>query len=1162
MFSTRNLSKENTMCAYFKDANRSILCSESNYYDNGRLLSVQEIFIRQHWNRLFIGKNVTDSIDKRFYKHQELASRSLFTNDSMIIVHEPGTGKTITQLKTMMDLLVAKAITSFVIINLSETGNSVAINTLRDLYDSYYFKYFKPDTFEKFKNQHIKHVTTNTIISRGNYQPNIGIVCDEAHNLLSDSETRKTKKPALVKDFIENIAGKKGIKLLFSTATPLFGDSKSISKFRSLMFRSMHETDNEIPGSLVSYIKINYDHLKIIFAQNKKYPEHGDYSFEMKNKKIYPFKFYVTKPSPMQLADFFNLNFIENEKKTIGKDKFQTYDKPLIVQSNPHVDVKTGKLTRQSAIIDEIVERIKETNDGTIIIYTDISEKGAKEIGRLLSERGFEKYSEKGSNKEATHVLTTEDTNNIGKLTQEIWKLSDEILDLKEKISSKTEKDLELLRKNYETAKLLQLDQIIINSMKSYINFFKSDFEKDKLARVRITEIELEITKLKEDVLAIKRGQKKRPDQHKVYKYIIYTSGMTADEKAAFQKFSKPENKEGEIKVAIISRIGRDAVDIKHAIQTHIVIPDWRIPGLIQAQHRGIRNNGHRELAKHRAAILKKYLEEEGKFIGIGDAIDQIERERINVEIYLHLMDFDLIEDEDIIEARPYMIGDAKNASVEEIKEILFDEKGEHLAGKKIIRAAMEHHYDVGPAFMDLVSSSFDFFTNVKKNDRIEFAIDKNEEDYYANDFANQLIGEADTELFHVDDYLIDLVKDIKNILYKQGMINTDELYDHFLNSGKNLTVNIITEAIMKLLNGCYVYNPNLGINMIVKLWEKEEHGFSESILYLDTTFSKKTHPSISYINSSPFSFCLVDEREKTKIHKEDLTFPKSSNALNKLKDLLERAIDSNYSLGIREVEFLIQLKNYWSFSWNELKNRQNKNSRNINVYVFQTHIHSPDINVLAKDLKIEEYNIVSKEWKTLKTSNLKNMFYVRGASLIDLYRNFNFSKFEEFADFYANSSIETNDPISVNGIVFIKGFYNPNFSYSHMVDKLLQQPSVLEEPIGKNVLVKNFGIPHSRGSQIARNTKKDLTKSKVIEIIKDIKDISMFFFLYDKNTFPAGIKPNIFKIKLEEMEEMSKAMNGYPTLRYQIPIIEERITSFERKREMYREIFNFGFNE
>lgn len=1134
----RKLSKGDSMNTYFKDSNLPVLVSKSNYHG----LPAQEIVARSHFNQVNFSKSVTDNDGKYFYKHQNRPSGNMVINDSIFLVHGPGTGKTYTQIKVAMDLLVARIVSAIVFINLSENGNTVAIKTFETIFKDYYAGYFKSFTFPQFRRMFIKEITISKIASF-NYPKNSVVIIDEAHNLLSDNENHKTKKTDVLEKFIKQVSGIKGMKIVLSTATPLFGDESSIMKFRQIMLRNFNETKNEIPEMMISFIKVNYSHLNINFMTNGEFsPKRGDFSFMMANNKKYNFNLFVQKPTKEQLADFFNLNF---KGDIIDKDRFQTYDKPLIVAS----ELRDGK--NKSAIVNSIVRLIETTKDGTIVIYTDILKKGASEIARILDTYGFEKYSEKSNNREASSAGFQVDEDLVRKINQ----IAKEIEREEEKFSGTTHERLDRFKKDYD-----EFCTIGENSepFQNFISEYQEKLKKDIECLARIDELREEQKNIEEKIYSqMRTGNKVKT--RKSYKYIVYTSGMSADDKKAFDVFNSPKNWDGSIiKVIIFSRIGRDGIDVKHVLQTHIVIPEWRIPGLIQAQHRGIRNNSHKDLIHHRAIDYKKELEKQGISISLDEAKDYIETNRIDIQIYHHLMDFSLLEVEDVEEAMEFMVKDGMNEfenDPKQILEFLQSDQNEHKAGRKIYDAAIEHHVNVGPAFTKLVSSSYDLFCNVHKDDRLEFAITEDDEKYYSRNMQEEeLFGKGDTELFFIDDYITNIIREIKEILIDRTMINTDRIIEHFLQKNHNLTISIVVEAIVKLTNSEYIYNPKFGINMMVKLWENE----NESILYLDSSRENKNHPMVSAVTEIPVSFSLIGERTKTAIEKEDLEFPKNSQVLVKLKDLLERALYPDYILTVNEITFLTQMSNFWSFSWNELEEK--KPYQNINVYVFLSHITSPDINILAKDILVGEYNLITKKWKTLRTGTLKNILFIRGASLISMYRNFDYCSIPELSTrFKSRNEFSTTD---FNGIIFIKGFFNPDNRKNSIVDRLLANDDVIPEPILKNVVIKNYADSSSKGCQISSSFKNSAqTKENIVLYLKSIvaKDVSIFFFLYDKSEYKAGQRLTIFDIKEKEKRTMSECMRGYPPDRFKVMAIENLNITEARKQEIYKFVFNSG---
>lgn len=1130
------LSRGDSLNTYFIDSGQNVLISKPG--PKYQKYSSQEIVARLYFNQINYSKSVTDNGGGYFYKHQNRPSGNMITNDSIFLVHGPGTGKTFTQIKIAMDLFTSKIVSKIVIINQSQNGNLVAMRTFNTIFNGYYKVYFRNFTFEQFKKKYISLVTISKM-SEFNYMDNSVVIIDEAHNLLTDNDPAMTKnKIENLEKLVDKLSRLSNIKIVLSSATPLFGDETSIVKFRKLMLRNFNETLNEIPDMMISFIKVNYTHLNINMMMNGEFPGHGDFSFTMANGKKYPFKLFVTKPSSFQIADFFNLEF-EGDEKTLAavkKDRFQTYDKPLIVNSKPR-----GGRTK-SAIVAAIASITEQTKDGTSIIYTDILKKGANEIAKILEQyHGYEKFSVSASTKEQQMMDVEIDESLLNRVSA----INDEIDDLQSKFFGASLQKLEDFKRDFKEYPTEQFQE--------FINDYQEKLTHDNELYFKIDDLKKKKKEIHEMISSQMRIGKKSTAK-KSYKYIIFSSEMTAEDKKAFEIFNSPKNWNGEIiKTCIISRIGRDGTDIKHVLQTHIVISEWRIPGNIQAQHRGIRNNSHNAIIYNRAIQMKRNMERRGEIITLDEAIAHIEREGIDVEIYYHLMDFDLLDTNDIEEALPYMneTGVSKFAGPKEILDHMQSENNEHKAGRKIYNAAIEHHSSVGPVFSKMVSSSYDFFQNVQKSDRLEFASSEEEEKQFSRDMQNEeLFGEGDTELFFIDNFIYEIVKEIKKILIEKTYVNTDEIVDFCLGLNKIYTVKIIVESITALVESGYIYNPKLGINMLVKLWENN----NESILYLDSLRDNKSHPWISSAKEVPVSFSSVLDRQKTSIDREDLEFPKNSQVLMKLKDLLERALIPGCILTVNEITFLVQMSNFWSFSWDELEEK--KSHKNINIYVFLTHITNPDINILAKDVAVGEYNLITGRWKTLKTGNLKEILFIRGASLINMYKNFDYEKIPELAERYKPRGEFT--PSDYNGIIFVKGYYNPDSTKRNLIDRFLSNDGAIPDPFLKNIVVKNYADPSSKGCQVSSVFKKNVSRESVILHLKSImeRSFSMFFFLYDKSNYKGGERVTIFDIKEREKRIIDDAMSGNPTERFKIPAIESLNVTIQRKQEIYRAVF------
>jgi hypothetical protein len=345
-------------------------------------------------------------------------------------MHEPGTGKTRTELNAAMELLMARFIRKIYIINRSEKFNKEAMKALKELYNVRFSKYFK-FRFPKFANIFVKLVKQSQIAAI-DYEDNSCIIIDEAHNLFSDDTGKEPRKVDDVRKFINRVSALRGVKIILATATPMMGEVQGLYDLSKVLFRSQQE--REIPPSMISYTKINYSHLNIVQMMNDEYdfedPErpgrrYGDMDFFLGDGVLFPLKLYVNKPTALQIVDFLNLII------TQADSPFLTSIRPPIICSSEYIHPETGQPFRQSAILDSIIEHANETEDGTVVIYAELVGRGIHVVADYLKAHGIMPYiaDEKGGKKKG---VTKEDP----ELNKQIKKRKDEIKEVKRRIDN------------------------------------------------------------------------------------------------------------------------------------------------------------------------------------------------------------------------------------------------------------------------------------------------------------------------------------------------------------------------------------------------------------------------------------------------------------------------------------------------------------------------------------------------------------------------------------------------------------------------------------------------------------------------------------------------------------------------------------------------------
>lgn len=1177
-------SSEYTLQVYLKghiNEGQKVLVSDSNITG----LSAQEVYARLCYNRLYVSTSVTDSVDGEFYKHQSLVGRQMFQNDSAFVMHDPGTGKTITYLYTMMELLRARVITKFLIINYSTAGNKVAERSLKTIYEKRYIQDFRM-TFNQFWNSHVKTTTLHKLATYP-YESYMGIVIDEAHNMLSDNEPG-TNKVVNVGQFTRRLSLLSGVKLMLLTATPLQGDTASLGKFRSILFRNPDEREQFIPPSLISYTQINYTHLRVKQMLNEDDPiakVRGDRSFELSNGAEYSFYLYCQKPSPMQIADFAMLA-ITNERAP-----FQSKEKPRIVSSLPRermIDGPNGAIktkVAQSAIVESIANLADKTRDGTIIVYCDLVEDGSKATARYLDQHGWEKYSARDPGSKGNKQIGSQYRGKIKELETELAEKSSHMRELTSDLIETNEEEIESLKEQLQN---FQGYQRVKETLAAYLAYYEEEHKRNQQLQDNIAELSVDCVTLREEIAYLKSQRVGTRDNSSSNstpgrRYMIYSSSMSAQDNDAFKLFNSEANWDGKlIKMIIGSKVMRDGVDIFHAVQTHIIIPEWRISGFIQAQHRGIRSAGHNHLIHHRAIRMVEEQKNDPDIphnnkITYKQAREYIIKEKVTIEIYNHFVDMELLTLDDIEEAREFIDenDDLANMDDETILQLLKGGGTKGKAGEAIVNAAIDKYRDVGAEMMTLRSSALDYKLNVKRENRLANAVDTEE---HARQLVvyndGDLLAKKDTELFFSQDYTETIIREITDLLLDYSYGYTDAIFAFLMEpqepvptiqheiAGEPLThvqdtriypnEFMIATAINELVeHRRRVYNERLGIWMYVKLWETEE----ESILYLCATDNQMNiHPLNAFAATIGFSASSQIERVMTRITQADLLIPKPVKTFYKLKDLIKKAADGGTVTQV-ELTFLIQMSNYWALSWKDLANPAVQHD-NISVYVLEDHITRPSMNNLARDLCIHEYRVATKEWHVTSTMSLKDTLLVRYATLVDLYRRFSFFQLPEF---FTRATQTLNDGQDTNGIIFIKGYYNPKPNADDWMEHLLMGENVFLAPAAKNVLVKEYMSARSRGKQIMHSMPgkygdRDQVLGKIREIID--RDITLFFFLYDRDTSIRGSAFTIYDIKRAELGVMLQAVNGTPTPRFQIYAVERKVQDPVRKRQIYREIY------
>lgn len=88
------------------------------------------------------------------------------------------------------------------------------------------------------------------------------------------------------------------------------------------------------------------------------------------------------------------------------------------------------------------------------------------------------------------------------------------------------------------------------------------------------------------------------------YRYAIITGSTSfSSTQSILEAINSPENVEGRlIKVLVMSDVGRESVSVNNVVQEHFIEGDWNNSNLIQRDARGVRTGSHEQLIRFRAS--------------------------------------------------------------------------------------------------------------------------------------------------------------------------------------------------------------------------------------------------------------------------------------------------------------------------------------------------------------------------------------------------------------------------------------------------------------------------------------------------------------------------------------------------------------------------------
>jgi hypothetical protein len=1032
------------------------------------------------------------------YKHQLLASRYLFHQDSLLLLHEPGTGKTETSQFAMMLLLASGIIDKIMIVNSSGTLNVKAKRTFKNIWDIDRFNNrFAHLTIEEFVDQHVifdTYTKLPRILTASDTNPfdHVGVIFDEAHNLVSESGGVKKKTTV---DLIAILARSKGCKVMLSTATPIINEATSFDIIRRVLLRipftdslepEMPPTNANlsafgIPGELVSYKRAVYDHLQVKQVWNPNDPFQGRVVALDPNEpaeECFPLRVYRLRPQRCQLRD------IVEYLVSIDKETFLVhFDAFMIASESDKIDIGQYKLTNSIPTVEEQDDIDSQTGGMPLVpSVSDLGEPDSKSASGTATEQQSTTPSYTGERVVVDSCI------------------------------------MEEIVKNIRASK----DGVVLIYMSLKVN------GSEVVGRL-----------LEKYGFEAYTGQRKEKPT-----YLLYESGSSEKQRRLFDDAKKPENWNGSIvKVIIGSRVMRDSVDIHHVVQIHIAQPEWHIPGLIQAWHRGIRSNGHNWLIYHRALELVKASE--GK-LSLEDARKQVV---IDYQVFNYVIDIEDLTDTEINTCRNmFRMESNKSLSNEEIRKRV----NERNPSLKKVEKALEKYRDVGTLMDSLRKNSLDYHLNGG--------------DHVVRPEVEQPIQASENLFFTSDIYSI-VMRVIQDMITSSFHLQVSELVEVIRGRYSFLTENTIISSLVYMWKNKYLlFVPKFGIRMKLVI--------AKGIVFLVSDITATSFGATTY--SDDTNTCIQSELSFSTppIHDTDLTIPRTRtvNMINKLKRALGQALETTVPLGVQQEDtdeklvysFLKYMTNFWGFPVENLGLMPS--GRELSTYIFSKHVSKCSIHIKQRLKGVIVRGKALDEWNQAKSSS--SIQIVRPIELVEKYEAFDFASVPEIAPIIDMSNYvpRTNGLIMFKCQAKVPSNTNGPFrgTFEQFIDIYLTSLVDFTTVSNDQVSIRKFADIRSKGRQLEKNT----TSIKQTLIGHLSQGVYIIFFPYESpvsepnpETDNLPLLSKLLWLKNKELDERTQAELGEPIWKHHILVVEYlhasgRIT-LERKTELYSSIWS-----
>lgn len=511
-----------------------------------------------------LGEDEKFPIEKGQYtKYQKTITRFLSSNtpyDSLLLVHEPGLGKTCSAIGSIEQ--VRQENSSFKGAVIFAKGEPILDNFTKQLVekcthgqyipDNYKnlsenekvrrvkknIKYYQLKTFAKFAKQ-IKDISDNILIR--NYS-NRFIVIDEVHNLRIKEGESKEEELEIYIQFHRFLHLVKNCKILLMSGTPM---KDSIDEIASVM--------------------------NLIIPLDKQLPSGNEFLNEFTVKKSGNIVIRDDKKEQLKTLFLGKISFLKESSSSVPKEFMGSSIgklKHLKVEPSTMSDFQTEHYKKAYSIDMSGKKGVfSNTREATLFVFPDGS----------YGKKGFEKYVSYEESK----------IKNIPgkyKLDKDFKKL------LEGKTDKETLKNIEKYSCSYA--------KVIKNILETKGNCFIYSSVVQGSGCILFSLL-LELFKFS-------RANGKEVEDKPRYAILTNITANTNDIKRINNRFNQPDNKEGKyIKVIIGSKAISEGFSFNNVVFESILTPWWNYSEISQAIARGIRFGSHKDLQNPKVKILQ-----------------------------------------------------------------------------------------------------------------------------------------------------------------------------------------------------------------------------------------------------------------------------------------------------------------------------------------------------------------------------------------------------------------------------------------------------------------------------------------------------------------------------------------------------------------------------